>query len=97
MKDKVLKLIEVIRESFKGSVIVYTLGSCYQFYLILKEVFPEARCYYDSNHVITRIGDSYYDITGEVKCERHLPIEDFGENHVEGEYGLKNCKYTGLV
>lgn len=97
MKDKILKLIEVIRESFPASITVYTRGSCYQFYLILKEVFPEAKCYYDSNHVITKIGNNFYDITGEVKCERHLPIEDFGENHVEGPDGLRNCKYTGLV
>ena len=35
-------------------------------------MFPEAKCYYDSDHVITRIGRRYYDITGEVKRGRHL-------------------------
>ncbi len=76
MNEQVLALIKAIRESFYDSVVVYTQGSCYRFYLILKSVFPEAQAYYDSNHVITRIGDRYYDITGEVDCERHLLVDE---------------------
>ena len=62
-----LDFITSIRESFKGSVDVYTKGSCYQFYLILKQVFPDAIAYYNQDHVITLIDGKFYDITGEVQ------------------------------
>jgi hypothetical protein len=59
--------ISTIRDSFIGSQQVYTEGSCYHFYLILKSVFPNAEPYYDLDHIITKINDKYYDITGEVR------------------------------
>ena len=59
--------IATIRDSFIGSQQVYTEGSCYHFYLILKQVFPDAEPYYDLDHIVTKIGDKFYDITGEVK------------------------------
>jgi len=61
------EFIATIRDSFIGSQQVYTEGSCYHFYLILKKVFPNAEAYYDLDHVITKIGDRFYDITGEVR------------------------------
>lgn len=63
---EVEKFIQTIRDSFIGSQQVYTEGSCYHFYLILKQVFPEAKAYYDADHIITKIGDKFYDITGEI-------------------------------
>lgn len=60
------EFIATIRDSFIGSQEVYTKGSCYHFYLILKKVFPSAEAYYNINHVITKIDSKYYDITGEV-------------------------------
>lgn len=66
---RILKFIKSVRESIAGAgaVYIYTHGSCYQFHLMLKSVLPEAIPYYNSNHVITRIGERFYDITGEVK------------------------------
>jgi hypothetical protein len=61
------KFIAVIRDSFIGSQQVYTEGSCYHFYLILKEVFPNAECWYDEDHVITKVDGKFYDITGEIR------------------------------
>lgn len=69
--------IKTIRNSFVGSVQVYTQGSCYQFFRILKSVFPQAEAYYDSDHVITKIDDKFYDITGEVQCQNHLIMEEY--------------------
>lgn len=63
------EFISTIRDSFIGSQQVYTEGSCYHFYLILKQVFAGAEPYYDMDHIITKIGDKYYDITGEVRRE----------------------------
>lgn len=73
---KVLKFIRVIRNSFIGADYTYTHGSCYQFYLILKLVFPCAEAYYNSDHIITRIMGRYYDITGEVKKDGHLLVDE---------------------
>lgn len=65
-EQEIEKFIQTIRDSFIGSQQVYTEGSCYHFYLILKQVFPEAKAYYDADHIITKIGDKFYDITGEI-------------------------------
>lgn len=47
---------------------VFLNGSCLNFFLILRAVFPGAKPFYNIDHIITKIGDRYYDITGEVKC-----------------------------
>lgn len=56
----------------KENIEKYTQGECYTFYKILKNRFPSALPFYDCNHVITKIGRRYYDITGIVKRKRHL-------------------------
>lgn len=61
-----LKLIASIRNSFPGATYVYTHGSCYEFYKILKSVFADAEPYYSDKegHVYTKIGKYFYDIKG---------------------------------
>lgn len=61
------EFIRSLRESFNGSKTVYTEGSCYQLYLILKGLYPEAEAYYDdiNGHVYTKIDSKFYDIYGE--------------------------------
>jgi len=88
---EVLAFIKIIRDSFISAEVVYTQGSCYQFYRILKDRFPLAVAYYNSDHVITRIADSYYDITGEVNCENHLEMD---EHYPESM--VKECRYSIL-
>ena len=61
------EVISKIRDSFIGAQQVYTEGSCYHFYLILHSIFPEAEPWYDADHVITKIGGKFYDITGEIQ------------------------------
>ena len=68
--------IAKIRDSFIGSQQVYTEGSCYHFYLILKEVFPDAKCWYDQDHIITEVDGKFYDITGEIKPDTAMLIFD---------------------
>ena len=62
---EILDFIRSIRESFGASIAVYRFGNCYQFYEILKQVYPEAEAFYDGNHVWTKIAGRYYDIMGE--------------------------------
>lgn len=71
--------IKTIRESFGSSIVVYTMGNCYQFYEILKVVFPDAEPYYSGGHVFTKIGDKFYDINGEqnmTKIDAYLLTDD---------------------
>jgi hypothetical protein len=70
--------IKTVRQSFIGAEQVYTQGSCVMFYLILKTIYPNAKPYWSSKakHMITKIGSSYYDITGQVKCTRDYKIDD---------------------
>lgn len=62
-----MKLIRLIRESHPEICNIYTRGSCLNFFLILKEIYPQAIGYYNNDHVITNIDGVFYDITGEIK------------------------------
>ena len=77
MHSYVLFFIETVRNSFPTAVEIYTNGSRYKFYLILKAVFPHAHAYYNSEHIITKIQDRYYDITGEVTRSNHLSVNKY--------------------
>lgn len=75
-EQRVLNLIYTIRNSFEGANIVYTKGSCYQLYLILKQVFPEAEAWATDNHVITEIDGKFYDISGLADNSKYIRIKD---------------------
>ena len=51
-------------------------GSCFKLYLLVKEVWPDAEPWYDGDHVITKIGNSFFDIRGEVVPGRHIPMKE---------------------
>ena len=72
--DRVVALIKAIRESRDDSQVAYMNGSCYHFYKILRAVFPEAVPFYDSNHVVTKIGEKFYDIRGELTDMQLSPL-----------------------
>lgn len=61
-------LIKALRETDDYIEKIYLNGGCYQFYRFLKAVYPEAEPYikWDKNHVVTKIGKNFYDITGRV-------------------------------
>ena len=85
------KFISVIRDSFIGSQEVYTEGSCYHFYLILKQVFPNAIAWYDHNHdhIITEIDNKFYDITGEVlKNSNLLKFEELPHYSLKAPFNI---------
>lgn len=71
----ILQFCKVIRESFAHAEFVYTHGSCYKFHEILKAKFEDAIPYYNVDHVISRIGNRFYDVTGEVRGEGFTPLE----------------------
>lgn len=77
-------IIEVIRKSFIGAEQVYTQGSCIMFFRILHTLYPNAEPYWskEARHMIAKIDNAYYDISGKVK---KTP-----------DYELDNGVYTSL-
>lgn len=70
--NKVVRFLNAIRRSHPDMVELYTQGQCYNFHLILREVFPDAVAWYDpvEGHVYSKIGDCWYDIRG-----RHFKLD----------------------
>ncbi len=68
-----IEFINKLRESDRYIEVIYTEGSCYQFFKVLKALYPNAKPIKVKwkntiyNHIITEIDNRYYDITGEVK------------------------------
>lgn len=85
------ELIDAIRCSFIGSEDVYTKGSCYQLYLILKTVFPQAKQWVIDSplHVVTEIDGKFYDIHGE------LAISGVNDDGDDGFFVY--CEATGRM
>lgn len=89
--------IQTIRNSFVGSTAVYTRGSCYQFYLILKQVYPQSTPWYsaDHDHVITCINGVLYDITGALIVDDSY---DYLRNYDDSIIAsMINAKFNGLI
>lgn len=72
--EEIINLISIIRNADPNTIYVFTNGSCFDFYLMLKLFEPSAIPYYDSNHVITKIGKRFYDINGEVERLTHYDL-----------------------
>lgn len=70
--QRILNIISNIRNSHSEMVNIFSYGSCMNFFVILKSIFPEAVAYDNIHHVITRIDDKYYDITGQVMRTTHI-------------------------
>ena len=71
--EAILEIIEYYTEIF--GVYPFLNGGCGVMFRLLHSHFPEARPYYDSDHVITRINNRYYDATGEVEIGNHILLE----------------------
>lgn len=65
----VKEFLKELRDSADIQFKIFTEGSCFRLYKILKVIFPTAKAYWSDldNHCITRIGKEYYDIGGLVK------------------------------
>lgn len=74
---KPLDLINALRATDDYIEDIYMHGSCYQFHLFLKAIFPKAIPYLNDkkNHVYTKIGKDYHDILGVVAEEDEYYIQ----------------------
>lgn len=77
MSANVLKFLEALRDSADLQYKIFTQGSCFRLYVILKTVFPTAKPYWSdrSNHCITNIDGLFYDIGGKINKQH---VEDWG-------------------
>lgn len=84
----ILDFIKELRDSADIQYKIFTEGSCFRLYCIIKTIFPKANPYWSDRdeHAITEIDGKYYDIGGEVTSEY---VSDMGyylipENQLEG-------------
>lgn len=73
-----MKQIRRIRESHSQMTNIFLHGSCLNFHMILRAFYPEAEAWVNNFHVITKIGNRFYDITGEIiDASRYLPFKNY--------------------
>ena len=104
-----LKIINPLRKTDPYIQNIFSMGGCYQFFLFLKTLFPDAIPYmhYKKHHVITRIDNRYYDIDGEISDidladEWYVPFTDDDYEMVKDWSFSRNhllsageCKFCG--
>lgn len=75
---KPIDFIKSLRESDPYIELIYMNGGCYQFYKVLKTMYPDARpvITVDVDHVATVIDGVIYDITGHAKGLYQIPTEE---------------------
>jgi hypothetical protein len=92
----ILTFINTLRETDIYIKYIFSQGSCYQFYLLLKAMYPDAKPYIDNEdgHIASLIDGVLYDIEGLIPADeiadfRELPAEllpvvtewSFSRNH----------------
>lgn len=74
---QILNLISLIRESHPEMVNIFTKGSCLNLFLILHSIYPDSIPLFNIDHVVTKINDKCYDITGCISCKGYLSFSQF--------------------
>ena len=69
MKNKIINFLKELKHSYHKNELIYTEGSCFRLYCILKTIYPKAKPLYSNKdgHWITEINNRYYDINGEIE------------------------------
>ena len=74
---KILNIIAEIRSSHSEITNIFSYGSCLNFHLILRAIYPEAKPWYNVSHIITEIDGKFYDISGCVSSKGYLEYGTF--------------------
>jgi len=94
--------IKIIRNTDVYIKDIYISGGCYQFYLLLKQIYPGCKPYInkEKDHIITKYYDKFYDITGEVSGDNFTSLSQVDYELVNQWSFAKNkalsigrCKY----
>ena len=62
--DSVERFLAVLRSTHPQMHTIYTKGGCFQLFLTLRTIWPQARAWSDFDHVWTEIDGRFYDING---------------------------------
>ena len=67
-----LLLVNSLRETDNYIESIFTKGGCYQFYLFLKNIYPDAIPFIHKNkdHIVSKIEDKLFDITGIIEDKK---------------------------
>ena len=62
------EFLKELKESYHLNAKIYTEGSCFRLFKMLKTIFPSAKPFYSQadGHWIIRIEDEFYDINGQI-------------------------------
>lgn len=74
---RILNLISEVRNSCGVMEYIFLNGSCINMFCILRCIYPEARPWFNIDHVITEIDGKFYDITGQVSSKGYRPFAEF--------------------
>lgn len=80
MNPAPLQTIGLIMDTF-GKYPDYSAG-CLKCHLILKSIHPEAEGFYNESHVLTKIGEKFYDIDGEQDPKGYRPFKVYGHGYI---------------
>jgi len=80
-KESVLKFIAYMRSMIEHR------PQCFLVSCMIKQKFQDAVSYYDNNHVITKVGNFYFDWDGIVESTKNFrPFSDYGDNWIINHY-----------
>ncbi|WP_444358949.1 hypothetical protein [Phyllobacterium chamaecytisi] len=71
-------------------------GQCYNFFKILRSVWPQAECWYDQmdGHVYTLIDGKWYDIRGQhLKVSQHCSPLNHQQQDKPNRWGARDLRY----
>ena len=94
-------MVAYFQEQLAALVRLYPAGgdsnADYRFHLLLRSIFPDAVPYMNSSrdHVVSKIGDRFYDIRGRVpvKREDEYHLMDAGEIKSAAKWAYKARKH----
>lgn len=91
-QEKILNVINTIANNIPVQI------QCYSFHLILKSIFPEVIPYYNHTHVISKIGDKYYDIDGVVTdIDGYILLVEYGNKFIDNLIEAKETFYRWKI
>jgi len=79
-----------LKYSYHKNELIYTEGSCFRLYKMLKALFPKAKPFYShlDGHWITEIDGQYWDINGKIYPSY---VDDKNYEHITSEITLKSA------
>lgn len=99
--DKLPLILKNIRESADIMMTIYTDGSCFRLYELIKILYPSAEAYWSDidSHCITKVKGDYFDIGGKVKARYILDKSYFkiDKTQLEGYSLMRYSKEDNLV